>query len=82
MAKLTSRISGDMAVGTLIDGVVEKNVAAKKGAVLIAAGSPVRGRIRRLEHYRDPFPHFVVALEFTEVEAQGIRYRFYADVVG
>jgi hypothetical protein len=79
--KLRSRISDDMAVGTLIDGVVAGNVAAKKGAVLLAAGSPVRGRIRRLERYADPFPHFVVALEFTEVELQGIRHRFYADVV-
>jgi hypothetical protein len=49
--------------------------------VIIAAGSPVRGRIRRLERYTDPFPFFVVALEFTEVELQGIRHRFYADVV-
>ena len=65
----------------MIDGIVAGNVAAKKGGVLIAAGSPVRGRIRRLERYTDPFPHFVLALEFTEVELQGIRYRFYADVV-
>jgi hypothetical protein len=79
--KLRSRIMGDMTVGTLIDGVVAGNVTAKKGAVIIAAGSPVRGRIRRLERYTDPFPHFVVALEFTQVELQGIRYRFYADVV-
>jgi hypothetical protein len=78
--KLRSRISADMAVGTLIDGVVSANVPAK-GSVIIAAGSPVRGRIRRLERYTDPFPFFVVALEFTEVELQGIRHRFYADVV-
>src|SRR5262249_8069933 len=78
---LRSRITGDIAVGTLIDGVVAGSVAAKKGAVTIAAGSPVRGRIRRMERYTDPFPHFVVALEFTEMELRGIRYRFYADVV-
>jgi hypothetical protein len=65
----------------LIDGVVSGNVAVKKGAVPIPAGSPVRGRIRRLERYTDPFPHFIVALEFTEVQLQGIRHRFYADVV-
>ena len=78
--KLRSRISADMAVGALIDGVVSDNVPAK-GAVIIAAGSPVRGRVRRLERYTDPSPYFVVALEFTEVELQGIRYRFYADLV-
>lgn len=77
---LRSRISEDMSVGALIDGVVAGNVTAK-GAVVVAAGSPVRGRIRRLERYTDPFPHFVVGLEFTEVELQGIRHGFYADVV-
>lgn len=81
VVKLRSRISGDMAVGTLIDGVVADKVAAKKGAVLIPAGSPVRGRVRRMERYADPFPYFVVALEFTEVELQGIRHRFYAELV-
>jgi hypothetical protein len=31
--------------------------------------------------YTDPFPHFIIALEFTEVELQGIRHRFYTDLV-
>lgn len=78
--KLRTRISGDMAVGALIDGVVADNVPAK-GTVVIPAGTPVRGRIRRLERYTDPIPHFVVALEFTEIALQQIRYRFYADLV-
>jgi hypothetical protein len=78
--KLRSRISGDMAVGTLIDGVVAGNVTAKH-AVVIPADSPVRGRIRRMESYTNPFPYFIVGLDFTEVEVQGIRYRFYADLV-
>lgn len=77
---LRSQISADMAVGALIDGVVASNVPSK-GAVVIAAGSPVLGRIRRLERYNDPVPHFVVALEFTQVELEGIRYRFYSDLV-
>jgi hypothetical protein len=78
--KTGSRISADMAVGTSIDGEVAANVPAK-GAVVIAAGSPIRGRIRRLERYTEPLAHFVLALEFTEVESHGIRYRFYADLV-
>jgi len=78
--KLRSRLTSDMAVGALIDGVVASNVPAK-GPIVIAAGSPVRGRIRRLEHSTDPFPFMVVGLEFTEVELEGIRYRFYADLV-
>jgi hypothetical protein len=78
--KLRSRISGDVAVGTLIDGVVASNVTAK-GSVLIPEGSALRGRIRRMERYTDPFPYFVVGLEFTEVELRGVRHLFYADLV-
>ena len=78
--KLRSLISGDMAVGTLIDGVVASSVMAKH-TVVIPADSPVRGRIRRMESYTNPFPYVIVGLEFTEVEVQGIRYRFYADLV-
>jgi hypothetical protein len=78
--KLRSRVTADMAVGALIDGIVASSVPAKD-TVAIAAGSPVRGRIRRLEHYNDPVPHMVVGLAFTEVEMEGIRYRFYAELV-
>ena len=78
--KLRNRISGDMAVGTLIDGTVAGDVV-EKHAVVIPSGSPVRGRIRRMERYTDPFPYFVVGLEFTEVEVEGIRHLFYADLV-
>ena len=78
--KLRTPVSGEMAVGTLIDGVVAGNVSLKH-KVVITAGAPVRGRIRRLERYTDPIPHFVVALEFTEVRVEEIRYRFYAEPV-
>jgi hypothetical protein len=78
--KLRTPVSSDLAVGALIDGVVDGDVAVKH-KVVIAAGSPVHGRVRRMERYTDPFPYFVVALEFTEVQVEGIRYRFYADPV-
>jgi hypothetical protein len=55
--KIRSRLSGDMAVGTLIEGGVAGNVGAKH-AVAIPADSPVRGRIRRMESYTNPFPYF------------------------
>jgi hypothetical protein len=77
--KLRSRISGDMTVGTLIEGTVGSDVKEKR-TVVIPNGSPVRGRIRRLEKYTSPFPYFIVGLEFTEVEIQGIRHLFYADL--
>lgn len=82
--KLTSTLSDTMAVGALIDGVVSANAAlrgAQAGApFVIPAGSPVRGRIRRLERYTDPQPYFTVAIEYTEVSIGGIRYRFDADL--
>jgi hypothetical protein len=78
--KLRSRVSSDMPVGTLIDGIVAGDVKDRR-AVVIPAGSPVRGRIRRMERYTDPFIYFVVGIEFTEVEVEGIRHIFYADLV-
>jgi len=78
--QLRTRITGELAVGTLIDAVIAANASAK-GSVAVAVGSPVRGRIRRLERYAEPSAHFVVALEFTEVEVQSIRHRFDADLI-
>ncbi len=66
---LRTRISGDLAVGALLEGAVVANVPAK-GPVVIPAGSAVRGRLRRLERHEDPRQYFVVALEFTEVEVR------------
>ena len=77
--RLESRISPEDAVGTAIEGTVVANAPAR-GAAVVAGGARVRGRIRRLEYYTDPFPNFVVAIEFTEVESGGIRYRFFADL--
>lgn len=77
--KLTSSIADGKFVGDLIDGVVARDVMLK-GQTAIPSGSPVRGRIRRLEYYTDPVPYFVVAIEYTEVAIQGIRYRFDADL--
>jgi hypothetical protein len=79
--KLTGRVSSDAAVGSLIEGTVASSVAPKGAATPIAPGARVRGRIRRLEHYTTPVPHHVVAIEFTEAECDGIRYRFYADLL-
>ena len=77
---LRTRISIDMAVGTLIDGVVAGDVKEKRD-VIIPAGSLVRGRIRRLERYSEPVAFFVIGIEFTEVEVAGMRHLFYADLV-
>ena len=79
--KVSTRITEKTAVGALIEGVVEGNVL-RKGKVLIPDGSPVRGRVRRLEWNEDKGGYFVVGLEFTEIEAAGTRYRFFADLEG
>jgi hypothetical protein len=81
VVKLSTRITEKTAVGALIEGVVAGNVLHKR-SVLIPEGSPVRGRVRRLEWNEDKGGYYVVALEFTEIEAAGTRYRFFADLEG
>ena len=81
VVKLSTRITEKTTVGALIEGVVEGNVLHKK-SVLIPDGSPVRGRVRRLEWNDDKGGYFIVGLEFTETEAAGTRYRFFADLEG
>jgi hypothetical protein len=77
--RVSTRITENTAVGALIEGVVEGNVLRKR-SVLIPDGSPVRGRVRRLERYEDQGGYFVVGLEFTDIETAGTRYRFFADL--
>jgi hypothetical protein len=79
--RLASPIASIAAVGAIIEGEVVKSAAPKGQKAIIAAGARVRGRIRRMERYAEPTAHFVVAIEFTEVESEGIRYRFFADLV-
>ena len=50
--------------------MVEGNVLRKR-SLLIPAGSPVRGRVRRLEWHDEKGGYFIVALEFTEIENAG-----------
>ena len=47
-----------------------------RGKVLIAKGATVRGRLRRLERYSDPVEHFIVGLEFVEIESSAKRWIF------
>jgi hypothetical protein len=81
VVKLSTRITEKTAVGALIEGVVEGNVLRKK-SVLIPDGSPVRGRVRRLEWNEEKGGYYVVGLEFTEIASGGTRYRFFADLEG
>ena len=68
-------------VGTLIEATISGDVR-RKGTTVIPSGSLVRGRIRRLEPYLNGRnDEFIVALEFTEVEVNGVALRFYADLL-
>src|ERR1035438_9432057 len=78
--RISTRITEKTTVGALILGVVAGNVLHKK-SVLIPDGSPVRGRVRRLEWIDEKGGYYIVGLEFTEIEAAGTRYRFFADLV-
>lgn len=79
--QLTTPITDKDAVGTLIEGKISGDVL-RKGKIVIPNGSLVRGRIRRLERYRDSgSKDFIVGLEFTEVQIDGESRRFYADLL-
>jgi hypothetical protein len=76
---LTTAVDNNSTVGTMLEGQVSANVDFK-GKTVIPKGAPVHGRVRRLERYRDAGEYYVVGLEFTEVEAGGSLWRFYADL--
>ena len=77
--RLTTPITSATSVGSLIDATVSGNVP-RKGKVLIPDGSPVRGRVRRLEWNEEKGGYYIVGIEFTDIDAAGVRYRFYADL--
>lgn len=75
--ELAAPIAASHTVGALIEARVSSDVR-DRGRLAIAAGSAVRGRIRRLE--RDA-GLWAVGLEFTEIETETGRARFYANVL-
>jgi len=80
VVKVQTPVTGKSAVGSVLDGVVDGDVRSN-GKVLIPSGSPVRGRLRRLEWHQEKGGYFIVAMEFTEIDAAGTLYRFFADLV-
>ena len=77
--QLVTPVSGDDAVGKPIEGRTMGNVL-RKGKVAIPSGTPVRGRIRRIEQSVKP-GFWVVGIEFTEIEIGGAPLLFYADLI-
>jgi hypothetical protein len=74
--ELAGAVTERHVVGTLIEGRVAADVR-ERGRVAIRAGSAVRGRVRRLEREGD---HWIVGLEFTEIETEAGPARFYANI--
>src|SRR5579871_5573307 len=77
--RLSRPITLENAVGSLIEATVSGNVP-RKGDVLIPDGSAVRGRIKRLEWNEEKGGYYIVGLEFREIDAAGVKYRFFADL--
>jgi hypothetical protein len=77
--KLRSSISSRMAVGSRVMGEVARDVNVNS-SLRISKGAIVRGRLRRMERYTSPYAYDVVALAFTEIESEGVLYRFSADL--
>ncbi len=78
--QMSSPLTDRDAVGKLISGRVVGDVR-HRGKVVLENGAPVHGRIRRLARQADG-EHFLVDLEFTDVQVRGEALRFYADLVG
>ena len=74
--RLTSKISsGRSKIGDRIEGVLESD-ARHDGEIVVPKGAEVRGRIRRLERYTSPGPHYKLGIALSEVRFDGQRARF------
>jgi hypothetical protein len=69
--------SAKAVVGDLVTARLRQRVEAGTGLVL-PKGALVRGRVRLLERGDAPAPHFILGLEFSEIEFEGLRALFYA----
>lgn len=67
------------AAGSLVEGAVAGNVV-HKGKVLVPAGAPVKGRVRRLDRHDEDPGYFTVTLEFDSIETSSANLRFYAEL--
>jgi hypothetical protein len=72
--------SQSAAVGDAVSAIVESRVE-QKGSTVIPQGAVLRGRIRRFERDSTPADHYVVGLEFTDLEFPGYHARFLGEMV-
>ncbi len=76
---LTAPLTDNASVGQPIEGRVVGKVVSRV-ATIIPDGALVRGRIRRLERFRERDGYFSIGLEFEDVEVNGARLRFFAEL--
>lgn len=66
-----------------VDGLITATLQSEvrhSGQSLVPKGALLKGRIRRLEKYSAPTPHFIVGLEFSELEFDGRHARFFGQL--
>jgi hypothetical protein len=66
-------------MGDLITATLQWEVRHQNKS-LVPKGALLKGRIRRLEKYSAPTPHFIVGLEFSELEFDGRHARFFGQL--
>ena len=75
--RLTTAVDSRTAkVGDPVEAQVDADIR-DHNEVVLPKGARITGRVRRLERYREPAPHFIVSLEFTTVEADSRRASFF-----
>ena len=66
--------SADAAVGDAVRAIVDADVR-QNGELLVPKGAVVTGRLRRMERKIVPVPHFILGVEFTDIEFSQRRAR-------
>jgi hypothetical protein len=75
--KLKSQIdSAKAVVGDLIEGIIDSDLSDHQ-ALVVPKGSLITGRLRRMEKYGDSSPHFLVGIEFDDIDFPGHHARFF-----
>ena len=78
--RLTTAVDSRTAkVGDPVEAQVDADIR-DHSEVVLPKGARITGRVRRLERYREPAPHFIVSLEFTTVEADSRRASFFGQL--
>ena len=70
--------SEQAAVGDPLSAIVQSSAGMKE--TVVPKGAVLRGRIRRLERYSIPTQHYIVGIEFTDLEFPAHHARFFGEM--